>query len=98
MAGIAGRTKAGELSLYATTVSLLAPCLHAIPQALEDPELRVRHRCSNPPSLVHLSSATLYPVPLSSVTLSLTKASVSSVPLFGALTTPLWSINLTRVL
>lgn len=39
------RTERGELSLLATELpSLLSPCLHQIPEALEDPETRARSR------------------------------------------------------
>ncbi|OKL56293.1 Lysine--tRNA ligase, cytoplasmic [Talaromyces atroroseus] len=34
----------GELSIFATQVKLLAPCLHALPRALHDQELRHRQR------------------------------------------------------
>eukprot|EP00051_Salpingoeca_urceolata_P004522 m.65588 g.65588 ORF g.65588 m.65588 type:complete len:579 (+) comp13676_c1_seq2:174-1910(+) len=42
--GNVGKTKLGELSVFANTTTLLAPCLHDIPTALKDPEARVRHR------------------------------------------------------
>ncbi|KAM9950181.1 hypothetical protein ACTFIT_011423 [Dictyostelium discoideum] len=45
--GTPGRSKTGELSLFATEVILLSPCLHMLPKAasgLTDPETRFRQR------------------------------------------------------
>jgi len=45
--GVPGRTKTGELSIFATELKLLAPCLHMIPsarQGLQDKEIRFRKR------------------------------------------------------
>ncbi|KAF2073427.1 hypothetical protein CYY_005275 [Polysphondylium violaceum] len=45
--GNAGRSKTGELSLFATEIVLLSPCLHMLPKAtsgLTDPETRFRQR------------------------------------------------------
>ncbi|OLL23121.1 Lysine--tRNA ligase, mitochondrial [Neolecta irregularis DAH-3] len=43
--GLPGRTKTGQLSIFANSaISLLAPCLHAIPASLKDPEKRFSNR------------------------------------------------------
>ena len=42
--GQAVRTEAGELTLRALTVQVLAPCLHELPEDLSDPKLRVDQR------------------------------------------------------
>ena len=46
--GSVGKTKKGELSLFATNVVLLAPCLHMLPSdkggGLTDPEVLAVHR------------------------------------------------------
>ena len=45
--GHPGRTKAGELSIKATKIQLLSPCLHSLPDVHEppkDPEIRFRKR------------------------------------------------------
>ena len=42
--GAPGRTKAGELSIYPSQVELLSPCLHQIPDVLEDPQVKARER------------------------------------------------------
>lgn len=48
--GMPGRTKAGELSISATKVKLLSPCLHMLPKGkpgqmvVTDPEIRFRKR------------------------------------------------------
>lgn len=46
--GYIGKTKKGELSLFATDVKLLSPCLHMLPSerggGLTDVEVRYRHR------------------------------------------------------
>lgn len=45
--GHPGRTKKDELSIFATSVQLLSPCLHNLPKgphAIKDPELRYRNR------------------------------------------------------
>ncbi|KYQ92593.1 lysine-tRNA ligase [Tieghemostelium lacteum] len=45
--GVAGRSKTGELSLFASDIQLLSPCLHMLPQSttgLHDPETRFRQR------------------------------------------------------
>jgi lysyl-tRNA synthetase class 2 len=42
--GIPGKTPAGELSLFASSSSLLSKCQHDIPVALNDPDLRHRQR------------------------------------------------------
>lgn len=45
MTGFPGKTKTGELSLFATNLSLLSPCLHDVPDTLlnADTQLRQRH-------------------------------------------------------
>ena len=46
--GFPGRTQTGELSLFATHVQLLSPCLHILPpetSGLKDVETRYRQRC-----------------------------------------------------
>ena len=48
MRGFPGRTQTGELSLFATHVQLLSPCLHILPpetSGLKDVETRYRQRC-----------------------------------------------------
>ncbi len=58
--GFPARTRAGELSLYATQLQLLAPCLHPIPkvQGLRDPDVQYRQRhlgmLANPGTLATL--------------------------------------------
>jgi lysyl-tRNA synthetase class 2 len=42
--GVPGRTPAGDLSLYASSCSILAPCLHDLPDALHDTDSRHRNR------------------------------------------------------
>lgn len=45
--GVPGRAKKGELSLFASDVQLLAPCLHMMPRervGIKDPEVRFRQR------------------------------------------------------
>jgi lysyl-tRNA synthetase class 2 len=45
--GFPGRTQTGELSLFATDVQLLSPCLHILPpetSGLKDVETRYRQR------------------------------------------------------
>jgi lysyl-tRNA synthetase class 2 len=42
--GFPSRTKTGELSVIATKLTLLAPCLHQWPETLTDPEIRFRQR------------------------------------------------------
>eukprot|EP00835_Amoeboradix_gromovi_P005468 NODE_517_length_7343_cov_0.253313.p2 type:complete len:562 gc:universal NODE_517_length_7343_cov_0.253313:116-1801(+) len=45
--GVPGKSKAGELSVFAATTELLAPCCHMLPKAqygLKDQEIRYRQR------------------------------------------------------
>eukprot|EP00045_Choanoeca_perplexa_P017734 m.264090 g.264090 ORF g.264090 m.264090 type:complete len:566 (+) comp17618_c0_seq1:1187-2884(+) len=42
--GQLGRTKRGEPTLFATQAQLLSPCLHDLPEQLEDKEVQVRDR------------------------------------------------------
>jgi lysyl-tRNA synthetase class 2 len=42
--GFPSRTQTGELSVVATRLTLLAPCLHQWPETLTDPEVRFRQR------------------------------------------------------
>lgn len=42
--GMPGKTKTGELSLIATSFTILSPCLHQIPLDLDDVEIRHRKR------------------------------------------------------
>lgn len=42
--GNPGRSKTGELSVFATKLILLTPCLHMMPKALTDQETRYRQR------------------------------------------------------
>jgi len=42
--GFPGKSKTGELSILMTDVTLLSPCVSPIPQQLEDPNTRFRHR------------------------------------------------------
>lgn len=42
--GTPGKTKSGQVSLFASDASILAPCLHDIPEKFTDPERRVRER------------------------------------------------------
>ncbi|GKT37085.1 Lysine--tRNA ligase [Aduncisulcus paluster] len=42
--GNPGRTKKGELSIFATELQLLSPCFHMLPRKLENPETRSRKR------------------------------------------------------
>eukprot|EP00026_Physarum_polycephalum_P005126 Phypoly_transcript_05154.p1 GENE.Phypoly_transcript_05154~~Phypoly_transcript_05154.p1 ORF type:complete len:590 (+),score=130.50 Phypoly_transcript_05154:207-1976(+) len=42
--GIPGRSKTGELSVFATEIVLLSPCLHMMPYSLTDQETRYRQR------------------------------------------------------
>jgi lysyl-tRNA synthetase class 2 len=44
VSGSPGKTKTGELSLFSSTIQILAPCLHQIPLELEDVETRHRKR------------------------------------------------------
>lgn len=45
--GIPGKSKTGELSIVATGISLLAPCLDSLPERLEDPNIRFRTRATD---------------------------------------------------
>jgi lysyl-tRNA synthetase class 2 len=42
--GIPGKTRAGDLSVYAHSCTVLAPCLHDVPEQLDDTEARHRNR------------------------------------------------------
>jgi lysyl-tRNA synthetase class 2 len=42
--GIPGRSKTGELSVFALEIVLLSPCLHMMPRSLTDQETRFRQR------------------------------------------------------
>jgi len=42
--GVPGRSKTGELSIFATEIILLSPCLHMMPYTVTDQETRYRQR------------------------------------------------------
>jgi lysyl-tRNA synthetase class 2 len=42
--GAPGRSKTGELSIFATEITLLSPCLHMMPKKVTDMETRYRQR------------------------------------------------------
>jgi len=42
--GRPGKSKRGELSIFATTITLLAPCLHMLPKVITNSDVRFRKR------------------------------------------------------
>lgn len=42
--GLPGKTRTGELSLFASRVELLSPCLHDVPEVLTNPDVQLRKR------------------------------------------------------
>jgi lysyl-tRNA synthetase class 2 len=42
--GFPGKTRTGELSLFASRVELLSPCLHDVPEVLNNPDTQLRKR------------------------------------------------------
>lgn len=42
--GYPAKSKRGELSIFATSIKLLSPCLHMLPKAIANPDIRFRKR------------------------------------------------------
>jgi lysyl-tRNA synthetase class 2 len=42
--GFPGKTRTGELSLFASRIELLSPCLHDVPEVLNNPDTQLRKR------------------------------------------------------